>query len=115
MIKNSHRARWAVATSAVAVGLLSAAACGHFNESLLEPQNPGLVDATAVGSPAAALALKIGAIGRWRMLLNNCNSNTECLWQEGGMLADEFKNADFQPTRQDVDQRTMAIDIDQAG
>jgi hypothetical protein len=114
MIRNSHRARWAVATSAVAVGLLSAAACGHFNESLLEPQNPGLVDATAVGSPAAAQALKVGAIGRWRLLLNNC-SNTECLWQEGGMLADEFKNADFQPTRQDVDQRTMAIDNDQAG
>jgi starch-binding outer membrane protein, SusD/RagB family len=113
MIKISHRTRWAGATSAIAIGLLSAAACGHFNESLLEPQNPGLVDATAVGSPAASKALYVGAIGRWKLLLN-C-SGGECLWPESGHLADEYKNADFQPSRQDVDQRTMAIDADPFG
>jgi hypothetical protein len=113
MIKISHRARWAVASSAVTIGLLSAAACGHFNESLLEPQNPGLVGSTAVGSPAASTALYVGAIGRWKLLLN-CGGG-ECLWQESGSLADEYKNADFQPSRQDVDQRTMAIDADPFG
>lgn len=113
MITISHRTRWAGATSAIAIGLLSAAACGHFNESLLEPQNPGLVDATAVGSPAASAALYVGAIGRWKLLLN-C-SGGECLWPESGHLADEYKNADFQPSRQDVDQRTMAIDADPFG
>ena len=32
----------------------------------------------------------------------------ECLWQESGTLADEFMNADFRNTRQDIDQRTIA-------
>jgi starch-binding outer membrane protein, SusD/RagB family len=95
------RAGWAIATFGVAVGLV---AC-DINETLLEPQNPGLIDETAVGSPAAALQLKVGAIGRLKQLVN-CGGG-ECLWEESGHLADEFKNSDFQPTRQDVDQRTM--------
>ena len=36
MRTNTNRARWAIAGSAVAVGLMLTA-CGHFNESLLEP------------------------------------------------------------------------------
>jgi hypothetical protein len=82
------------------------AAC-NIKDSLLEPQNPGLIDETAVASPSAALALKVGAVGRVKNLVN-CGG--ECLWEESGHLADEFKNSDFQPTRQDVDQRTMTVD-----
>ena len=97
-----YRARWAAAACVTAVLALSA--CDWKNQ-LLEPQNPGLIDPGAVGSPAAAAALRVGAIGRLRNLVN-C-SGGECLWEEAGHLADEYKNADFQPTRQDVDQRTM--------
>jgi hypothetical protein len=86
------------------VGLL--ASCTSFKDQLLEPQNPGLIDQTAVGSPAAAAALKIGAIGRLKVLY----TSSETLWQEGGHLADEFSNADFQNSRNDVDQRTMSPD-----
>src|SRR5262245_21227572 len=103
MTSIAYRARWAAVLSAAALALV-AAGC-NVKDQLLEPQNPGLIDNTAVGSPSAALALKVGAIGRVK-LLSNCSSG-ECLWQESGHLADEFKNSDFQPTRQDVDQRTM--------
>src|SRR5204863_5276079 len=96
MLRSSYRARWAVVACAALIGAV-VAGC-DWKKTLLEPQNPGLIDATAVGSPAAAIALKIGAIGRWK-LQNNCTSG-ECLWQETGMLADEFKNSDFQPDRQ---------------
>jgi hypothetical protein len=104
MTKISNRARWAAVAVAVAV---MAVACADWKKELLEPQNPGLIDPTAVGTPSAAFALKVGAIGRLRFLLNNCDGNSECLWQESGMVADEFKNSDFQPDRQDIDQRNL--------
>jgi hypothetical protein len=103
MIKRMRHARWAVTASA-AFGLLITGGCKSFKDQLLEPQNPGLIDDSAVGSPAAAAALKVGAIGRMKVLY----TSSETLWQEAGHLADEFSNADFQPDRNDVDQRTMA-------
>ena len=103
MLNYSNRARWAVAACTFA---LLAVACVDWRKELLEPQNPGLIDPTATGSPSAALALKIGAMGRLKNLLN-CGGNYECLWQESGMVADEFKNSDFQPDRQDIDQRNL--------
>jgi hypothetical protein len=98
-----YRARWAFAACAC-VALAALTACDWKNQ-LLEPQNPGLIDPSAVNSPAAAAALRVGAIGRLRNLVN-CGGG-ECLWEEAGHLADEYKNADFQPTRQDIDQRTI--------
>jgi hypothetical protein len=76
----------------------------NFKDQLLQPQNPGIIDNSAVGSPAAAAALKIGAMGRIKVVY----TSSETLWQEAGHLADEYMNADFQPDRNDVDQRTMA-------
>ena len=108
MMSISYRARWAAAASAIAIGSLVAAACKDYTKDLLLPENPGVVGGDAVGSPAAAQALRIGAIGRVKLVVN-CGS-FECLWQEGGILTDEFKNSDFQNTRQDVDQRSMTTD-----
>jgi hypothetical protein len=53
---------------------------------LLAPQNPGLVDPTAVSTPTAALALRIGAIGRYKQVQAG-----ESIWQYGGTLADEIQ------------------------
>ncbi len=102
MTRSAYRARWVASTLAAFVAI-AASAC-NVKDTLLEPQNPGLIDESAVGSPSAALALKVGAIGQMKRLVN-CGG--ECMWEEGGHLADEFTNSDFQPTRQDVDQRTM--------
>jgi hypothetical protein len=97
-----NRARWAFAAAAVP-GLMAVTGC-NFKDQLLQPQNPGIIDNSAVGSPAAAAALKIGAMGRIKVVY----TSSETLWQEAGHLADEYMNADFQPDRNDVDQRTMA-------
>src|SRR5262245_16171425 len=103
MKRRSYRPRWAIVTC-VTLGLMTPIACAGFKDQLLEPQNPGLIDDSAVGSPAAAAALKVGAMGR----IKTVYTGSETLWQEAGHLADEYSNADFQPSRNDVDQRTIA-------
>jgi hypothetical protein len=102
MTCTTHRARWTFA--ALLLAPLTLSQC-RLSDKLLEPQNPGIVDPSAVGTSAAALALRVGAIGRIR---NVIDGGDERLWQAGGHLADEYKNADFQPSRADVDRRTIA-------
>src|SRR5690349_18888252 len=91
---------------AAAVGIgaaIAIAGCDRVKAELLAPQNPGLVDPTAINSPTAALALRVGALGRYKQLTNG-NGN-ESIWQYAGTLADEFKNADFANYRIGADQR----------
>jgi starch-binding outer membrane protein, SusD/RagB family len=102
MQSHIHRARWIV-TGAAMTAALGIVGCASFKDQILEPQNPGIVDESAVSSPAAAAALKVGAIGKLKVLY----TSSETLWQESGHLADEYMNADFQNDRNDVDQRTM--------
>jgi hypothetical protein len=93
-----NRARWtAIVTLA---GTLIAVGCDRIKHELLEPQNPGLVDPEAVGSPTAALALRVGAISRYKQVQAG-----ESIWQYGGTLADEYKNADFEAGRINADMR----------
>jgi len=109
MSRIENRARSAVAAGTfIALASLAAFACKDYTKELLQPENPGIVGGDAVGSPAAAAALRVGAIGRVRQLAN-CGSY-ECLWSESGIMTDEFKNADFQNTRQDIDQRAITTD-----
>ena len=98
MTMHMNRAPWITALSAVTV--LAVAACDRVKTELLAPQNPGLVDPTAVNSPTAALALRVGAIGRYKQVQSG-----ESIWQYGGTLADEYKNADFSSDRINADQR----------
>ncbi|MGH7616888.1 MAG: hypothetical protein ACREPM_06635, partial [Gemmatimonadaceae bacterium] len=103
MLRESNRARWAGSALAL-LAVATFAGCTDFKNQLLQPQNPGIIDNSAVGTPAAAAALKIGAMGRIKVVY----TSSETLWQEAGQVADEYQNADFQPDRNDVDQRTMA-------
>lgn len=105
MTMETNRARGLFRVAALAAVLVIPSACDLKNE-LLQPQNPGLVDNSAVASPAAAAALRVGALGRWRQMA--VAQAGETLWPEAGHLADEFMNADFQNDRNDVDQRTMS-------
>src|SRR5262245_2405656 len=104
MSMNRNRARFAVlaclATTAVAAG------CDRVKHELLEPQNPGLVDPSAVGSPTAALALRVGALGRYKQVQSG-----ESIWQYGGTLADEFKNADFEAGGINADMRLTDVSV----
>jgi len=98
MMKNKNRARLTILASAAAV--IAAVGCDRVKTELLAPQNPGLVDPSAVSTPTAALALRVGAIGRYKQVQAG-----ESIWQYGGTLADEFKNADFSSDRINADQR----------
>src|SRR3954468_1635379 len=105
MMKQLHRARGVWRAAALIAVVTLPTACDIKNE-LLQPQNPGIVNQSAVASPPAAAALRVGAIGRWRQMA--VAQSGETLWPEAGQLADEYMNADFQPDRNDVDQRTMS-------
>ena len=98
MSMNRNRARFAVLAWIAATAVV--AGCDRVKHELLEPQNPGLVDPSAVGSPVAALALRVGALGRYKQVQSG-----ESIWQYGGTLADEFKNADFEAGRINADMR----------
>jgi len=98
MLKNLNRARFTLVASAVAIAAM--VGCDRVKTELLAPQNPGLVDPSAVSSPTAALALRVGAIGRYKQVQNG-----ESIWQYGGTLVDEYKNADFEAGRINADMR----------
>ena len=99
-----NRARFGVAACLMAT--VAVAACDRVKHELLEPQNPGLVDPSAVGSPTAALALRVGALGRYKQVQSG-----ESIWQYGGTLADEFKNADFEAGRINADMRLTDVTV----
>ena len=80
------------------------AGCDHVKDQLLQPQNPGIVDPGAVSNAtlAGALALRVGALGRYTQV-----ENGEVLWEYAGVLTDEFSNADFNTDRINVDVRQL--------
>lgn len=101
MTNIAARARWVLAGCVLVPTLVSAC---YVKDQLLAPQNPGTVDPSAVANANAALALRVGAIGRIR---NVVDGGDERLWQQIGHITDEYKNADFQPSRADIDRRTI--------
>ena len=109
-MRSIFRARWAIPGSVIVLGFT--AAC-NVKEELLQPQNPGLIDQSAVGSPTAAAALKIGAMGRLKWVVSDpapAGFGGSSVWEASGLLSDEFMNSDFQNSQNDVDQRTMSPD-----
>lgn len=104
-----NRAR--LALLAGALGALALAGCDRVKNQLLAPQNPGLVDPSAVGNATASLALRIGAIGRFKQVV----TGGEGTWQSAGDIADEFQNSDFDATRINLDQRREDPNIDMWG
>jgi len=70
MMIQTNRARGIVGATAAMAAVALISGCDIKNE-LLQPQNPGIVDQTAVGSPAAAAALKIGAMGRLKWVVSD--------------------------------------------
>lgn len=104
-----NRARLALLAGAVAT--LALAGCDRVKNQLLAPQNPGLVDPSAVGNATASLALRVGALGRFKQVV----SAGEGDWQSSGDIADEFMNTDFDATRINLDQRREDPNIDMWG
>ena len=98
MIKSSFQ----VPAVLAAAGLLVLGAC-DVQDTFLEPQNPGLIDPSAVSNPSAAAALRIGALGSFK----TATGGGESMWRWGGMLTDEFKSSDTFTQRNETDQRSI--------
>ncbi len=110
MQRVTSRARWAIAPFAAMAFL---AACANWKDELLQPQNPGIVDQSAVGSPAAAAALKVGAMGALKRVYADPaprGFGGSSIWEASALMSDEFMNSDFQNSQNDVDARTMSPD-----
>lgn len=101
MMPLMYRAWVIAAVGATALAVVTG--CDRVKSELLAPQNPGLVDPSAINSATAALALRVGALGQYKQLTNG--NGGESIWQYGGTLADEFKSADFATYRSNVDRR----------
>lgn len=112
MKNQTHSARGFVRGAALLAVIVTATACDVKNE-LLQPQNPGIVDQSAVGSPSSAAALKIGAMGRLKFVVSDPAPSGfagSSIWEASGLMSDEFMNSDFQNSQNDVDARTVAPD-----
>jgi hypothetical protein len=116
MRNEMSRGRSIVGATAIglAAGVLGLSACDHVKDEFLKPQNPGIVDQGAAGSPAAAAALKVGAMGKLKLIgsdpLPSAGFAYSSIWVAGGLMSDEFSNSDFQNSQNDIDQRTMSPD-----
>jgi len=100
MKKLSHSARPVIAV-ALAMGL---AGC-NLKDTLLEPQQPGVIQPDAVESAVAADALRKGALGRLKDATEGGNGGG--LWSMSGLLADEWKSGDTFIQRVETDQRII--------
>lgn len=83
--------------------VLSLAACTSFRDSLLEPQQPGVIGPEATQSPTAADALRKGAVSRLRL----ATVGGESIWMLAGLMSDEWKSGDTFSQRNETDQRNV--------
>ena len=95
-------------TTAVAVvaGSMLLGAC-NVKQELLAPQNPGVIDPGSVANTAAADALFVGALGRWKSSINGGGNNTEALWNWQALFTDELQSGDTFSQRNDADSRNL--------
>jgi len=97
------RRRSALASLAFAVILIPVAACS--TETLLESEDPDLIDPSATRSEAGALGLRNGALGRFR----NITGGSESTWLFGGLLADEWSTSSTFIQNDETDQRRIQL------
>src|SRR3954462_15482976 len=112
MMNKTHSAQ-RVATAAVIVAALSSLSACDVKNELLQPQNPGIVDQTAVVSPSSAAALKIGAMGALKRVVSDpsvAGFAGSSIWEVSSLMTDEFMNSDFQNSQNDVDARAISPD-----
>jgi hypothetical protein len=102
MMRSTYRARPLVLGAAA----LALAGCSNVKDQLLSPQQPSVIGPEQLGSPTAADALRIGALGR----LRTATAGGEDTWMLGGLITDEWKSGDTFSQRNDTDQRKLTTD-----
>lgn len=93
--------RRAIRTLAVSLIVAPLAACS--TETLLEVDDPDLIDPADVSTAAGALGLKTGALGRFV----DITAGSESTWLFGGLLADEWSTSSTFIQNDETDQRRI--------
>ena len=89
--------------AAAAGALLAAGACDSVTDTLLEAEDPDIISPEAVQSAEGADALRVGALGRLRII----TGGGEGAWLLGGLLVDEWKSSDTFSQRNETDERKV--------
>jgi starch-binding outer membrane protein, SusD/RagB family len=98
------RRRGALAALALAaIVLVPMGGCS--TETLLESEDPDLIDPAATRSPAGALGLRNGAMDRFRDITGGAESS----WLFGGLLADEWSTSSTFIQNDETDQRRIQL------
>lgn len=102
--RNARGAVGLAARSALAVGMLAAAACSP--TEVLDVTDPDIINPSEVRSSAGANAVRLGALAR----LASGTSGPGEFFMLSGLFADEWINGDSFIARQEIDQRTITTE-----
>jgi hypothetical protein len=80
-------------------------ACSGVTESLLDIEDPDIINPPNVGSADGALALRTGALG----YLRTATAGGESTWLFGGLLADEWSTSSTFVQNDETDQRAIQL------
>ena len=100
---NQRGGRRLVAAGALALLLVPLGACESTRHQLLDVDTPDIINPSAVTSPEAADALRIGALAR----LRGVAAGGEGAWLLGTLITDEWRSSDTFSQRNETDQRTI--------
>jgi hypothetical protein len=93
--------------AAAAVGAVAFTfGCSNVKDDLLTAEDPDVIPPSALTTPEAADALRIGALGRLRNMTAGSGQG-DSPWMFSGLLTDEWKSGDTFLQRNETDQRTV--------
>ena len=85
----NYRCRSASLGAVFLAGALTLSSCKSTTDSLLDVEDPDLISQEKINSAEGALALRDGALSRFR----NITGGAESSWLFGGLLADEWSTS----------------------
>jgi hypothetical protein len=106
MMKSMHSARTAAVAGALVLLPTLLNGC-DLKQSLLSPQQPGVIGPTSVTTPTAAEALRIGALGSFKGWVAGGGVNFANLPMMSDLLTDEWASGDTQSQHNETDGRTV--------
>ncbi len=92
-----------LAAGLFAASIMATTGCERVREDLLAADDPDIINPKTVTTAEAADALRIGALARFR----SATAGSEGPWQDGGLLADEWKSSNTFSQHNETDQRQV--------
>ena len=99
--------RRVLAAAAVSMALTTLG-CNDVRDDLLAAEDPDVINPSAITTPEAADALRIGALSRLRNMTAGSGAG-DSPWMFSGLLTDEWKSGDTFLQRNETDQRTVQL------